>query len=221
MRDEALVAKQAAVIDQVSNGRLDLGVALGSRHEDYGLYGRTTAGRGVTFERQLERLKELWGAAQATRDTGDAAGPATVQLPHPPLWIGGYAPAAIDRAVTFGDGFLFGAAGVEMMRDRIPLIREAAAAKGRARFPIGGLAYVLPSAEQVDLAEGERLLLRYYGTLRKPFPELVLRGEPEELVPQFEAYRDAGVDVLHCYIVSRDPTMLDRLAREVLPRFAD
>ena len=220
MRDEALVAKQATVIDQVSGGRLDLGVAVGARGEDFELFGRTPARRGRIFEAQLARLLELWGQAWDTRETGLAAGPASVQERHPRLWVGGYAPAAIDRAVRHGDGYIFGAPGAARMAERIPAIREAASAAGRPSFPVAGLAYVLPSADPGDAAESEALITRYYGSLHKPFPDLVHQGTTMQVVAAVEGYRDAGVDVLHLIPVSRDPAVIDVLARDVLPQFA-
>ncbi|MGZ9159731.1 MAG: LLM class flavin-dependent oxidoreductase [Candidatus Limnocylindrales bacterium] len=221
MRDVGMVAKQAAVLDQVSEGRLDLGLALGSRPEDFAVFDRTTAGRGRTFEGQLRRLIELWAAAMATRDTGAAAGPAPIQQPHPPLWIGGYTPAAIERAVTFGQAYLFGAPGVEMMRERIPQIRAAATAAGRTDFPVGALAYALPTTDPAALAEGESLLLRYYGSLRKPFPEMVHTGTDDAVIAALDAYRDAGIDQLNVILVTRDRAVLERFARDVLPRYGD
>ena len=56
-RDEALLVKQAAVVDQISGGRLDLGV--GARANDFELFGRPFAGRGREFERQLARIDDL------------------------------------------------------------------------------------------------------------------------------------------------------------------
>lgn len=221
MRDVALVAKQTAVLDQVSEGRLDLGLALGARPEDFGLFGRTTAGRGKTFDSQLTRLTSLWAEAQATRDTGAAAGPAPFQQPHPPLWIGGYTPAAIERAVRHGQAYLFGAPGVEMMRERIPTIQAAAAAAGRDPLPVGALAYVLPTTDAAILAHGESLLLRYYGSLRKPFTDMVHTGTDDEVVSALDAYREAGLDLLNVILVTDDRAMLERFARDVLPRFTD
>ncbi len=218
-RDEALVAKQAAVIDRLSGGRVDLGVAVGGRADDFELLGRTMAGRGDRFASQLERLHELWAAAQATAESGAAMGPAPAQQPHPRLWVGGYVPAAIERAVRFGDGFLFGAPGVEMMRERIPVIREAAAAAGREPLPVAGLAYVLPSEDPAEVAEGERLLLRYYGSLRKPFREMVATGSGRLIAETAHAYEAAGVDVLHLVPVMTSVKAVERLADEVLPEF--
>lgn len=221
LRDEALVAKQAAVIDRVSGGRLDLGVAVGARPDDFELLGRELAGRGARFEAQLERLLDLWRGSVEHAETGRAMGPVPVQRPHPPLWVGGYKPAAIRRAARFGDGFVFGAPGAAMMADRIPAIRAAAADAGKADFPVAALAYVLPSEDPDQLADGERLMKRYYGDpLHKPFAELVHSGPAERIREALERYREAGVDVLHLIPVSRRIDSIDRLARDVLPAFA-
>ncbi len=123
-RDEALVAKQAAVVDVVSGGRLDLGLALGGRSDDFELFGRSMAGRGRRFEAQLERLSTLWASAIEAAGTGVGLGPAPVQRPRPPLWIGGYTDAAIERAVRFGDGYIFGAPGPAHMSERVPIVRR-------------------------------------------------------------------------------------------------
>ena len=102
--DETLLARQAAVVDRVSGGRLDLGVGLGARADDYQALGRPFGGRGRRLEEQLQRLHELWAAAIDREATGGTPGPAPLQRPHPPLWVGGYADAAVRRAVTLGDG---------------------------------------------------------------------------------------------------------------------
>lgn len=219
LRDEALVAKQAAVIDQVSGGRLDLGVAVGARADDFELFGRPLAGRGRRFERQLERLLELWAAALETRETGAAMGPAPAQHPHPRLLVGGYADAAIERAVRLGDGYIFGAPGVAKIEARIPAIRAAARSAGIDVFPVEALAYVLPSESADDVADGERMFVRYYGPLQTPFRDRVHVGTPDQVVEVLRRYEAAGVDVLHLVPVSRSISMLETVAAKLLPAF--
>jgi alkanesulfonate monooxygenase SsuD/methylene tetrahydromethanopterin reductase-like flavin-dependent oxidoreductase (luciferase family) len=218
-RDEALVAKQAAVVDRLSNGRLDLGVAVGIRPDDFELFGRSMAGRGKRYERQLQRILELWADARATAESGAGMGPDPIQDPHPPLWVGGYAPAAVSRAMRYGDGYIFGAADVELIASRIAELRSAAAAAGRSALPTAALAYVLPTTDEAQLADGETLLLRYYGTLRKPFRELVVWGEPADVVARLRDYEATGLDRLYLLPVARTTGSLERLARDVLPSF--
>jgi alkanesulfonate monooxygenase SsuD/methylene tetrahydromethanopterin reductase-like flavin-dependent oxidoreductase (luciferase family) len=219
-RDEALVAKQSLVVDQLSNGRLDLGVSVGVREDDYELFGREMRGRGRRFEHQLERLLELWAIARDTRESGAGVGPAPVQDPHPRLWIGGYTDAAISRAVRFGDGYFFGAPGLAHMAERIPVVRAAARAASRDSLPIAGLAYVLPTEDAGAMAEGARLLARYYGPGGKPFHERVITGSTTEVQDAVGAYADAGLDILHLLLASTSIHDVERLARDVLPAFS-
>lgn len=216
-REEAAVALQAAVVDVISAGRLELGLALGTRPDDYILFGRSFQGRGKRFEHQLERILALWSEATGKAEFGTGPGPAPVQRPYPPLWIGGYTDAAIDRAVRFGWGYLFGAPGAAYMAERVPRVRAAARQAGRSGFRLGGLAYVLPTDEPSELAAAERLLRRYYGELRRPFHDLVISGQRDTIVEGVRAYEDAGLDVLHLFPVTTDAGVVDTLAAWLLP----
>jgi alkanesulfonate monooxygenase SsuD/methylene tetrahydromethanopterin reductase-like flavin-dependent oxidoreductase (luciferase family) len=211
-RDEALVVKQAAVVDRISCGRLDLGVGVGGRMNDFEVFGRPFAGRGREFERQLARIDDLWACSVASEESGTQLGPAPLQRPRPPLWVGGYAPAAIDRAVRQGDGYIFGAAGAVAMAAKIPTIREAVAKAGRSDFPIAGLAYVLLSTSAGEIADAELLLTRYYQRLQKPFRDLVAVGDEVAMQATLATYREAGVDRLYLVPVSRSADQIERIS---------
>lgn len=212
-RDEALLVKQAVVVDRISSGRLDLGVGVGGRPNDFDLFGRPFAGRGREYERQLARMGDLWAGAIVSEERGNQLGPAPIQRPGPPLWVGGYAPAAIDRAVRHGHGYIFGAAGIAGMAAKIPAIREAAAKAGRADFPVAGLAYVLLSTDAGEIADAERLITRYYGQLHKPFNDLVAVSDERVMEATLATYREAGVDLLHLFPVSRSADQIEQIAR--------
>jgi alkanesulfonate monooxygenase SsuD/methylene tetrahydromethanopterin reductase-like flavin-dependent oxidoreductase (luciferase family) len=64
-RNEVLVAKQAAVIDRLSGGRLSLGVSLGSRPDDYQVLGATLAHRVTRFRQQLATISAGVGGGPA------------------------------------------------------------------------------------------------------------------------------------------------------------
>lgn len=218
-RDEALTAKQALVVDRLSGGRLDLGVAVGGRADDYELLGRSMAGRGRRFTAQLERMTALFDAAVVHERDGKAMGPAPVQRPRPRLLVGGYQPAAIARAARFGDGFVFGAPPASMMAGRIPAIRAAAAEAGKPEFPVTALAYTLPDLGPGARETGEALLLRYYGALARPWDDLVVQGDAASLRAGVARYADAGVDVLHLVPVTIDPRAVDVLADALLATY--
>jgi alkanesulfonate monooxygenase SsuD/methylene tetrahydromethanopterin reductase-like flavin-dependent oxidoreductase (luciferase family) len=84
-RNEVLVAKQAAVIDQLSGGRLDLGLGQGGREDDFEVLGADFRGRGERFERQVGRIREIWRKARDSDSEHGVLGPAPVQEPAPPL----------------------------------------------------------------------------------------------------------------------------------------
>ena len=216
-RDEALVAKQASVIDQVSGGRLDFGVGLGGRAEDYEVFGRPFRARGRRLEEQLARMLVIWSAAAEGGQENAGLGPASFQRPHPRLWIGGYTNASIERAVSLGDGYTFGAPGIAVIENRLPAVRAAAAAAGRTDFPVGALAYVALTTNPSQLRDGERMLTHYYGTLRKPFLEMVHTGEADDVRAAIDAYRRAGVDVLYLFPVIPTMRQLELWSEELLP----
>jgi alkanesulfonate monooxygenase SsuD/methylene tetrahydromethanopterin reductase-like flavin-dependent oxidoreductase (luciferase family) len=212
-RQEALVGKQAAVIDQVSGGRLDLGVSPGVRRDDYEALGVPFEHRGARFDRQLEALLEQWD--------GGSVGPPSVQQPRPPLWIGGYTEAAVRRTAKVGDGYLFGASGLAAMTRRVPEIRAAAGAAGHEHLPISGLAYFALSSYPTAAADAERNLLAYYGNLHRPFDELVHFGDADTIAEAADHYREAGLDRLYLFPTIPALEQLEVLAAEVLPRFVE
>src|SRR5262245_52012372 len=121
-RSAGLVAKQAATVDVLSGGRLELGVGLGNREQDYAALDNPFTGRGRRFERQLGRINAVWQAAIDAGQASGVLGPPPVQRPRPPIRVGGYQPEAIARALTLADGYIFGNAGLAAMRAKTPEI---------------------------------------------------------------------------------------------------
>jgi alkanesulfonate monooxygenase SsuD/methylene tetrahydromethanopterin reductase-like flavin-dependent oxidoreductase (luciferase family) len=196
-RNEVLVAKQAAVIDKLSEGRLVLGVAQGGREDDYEVFGADFHGRAQRLERQVPRIREVWAGARASDHDHGVLGPAPVQEPGPPIWIGGISEPAMARAVRLGDGFVFGTAGPAMMAELTPKLREQAAAEDKPDFTVAGLAYVGVGDDPAKaLEEATHHVLRYYGQLWAPPEQLIHHGPPEAIAEAVEDYADAGLDEL-------------------------
>jgi len=219
-RNEVLVAKQAAVIDQLSAGRLVLGVAQGGREDDYDVLGAEFTGRSRRFEHQVERIREIWREAQSADREHGVVGPAPVQRPAPPIWSGASTPKAVERALRVADGFLFGTAGAEAMAERIPGIREGFAANGKPDASVAGLAYVAVGDDpQAALDEATHHVLRYYGQLWTEPENLIHHGPASKLAEEIAAYEHAGVDVL--IVVPQIPSLdqVEQLAEHVLPAY--
>lgn len=108
-RNPAILAKMAATVDHVSQGRLILGIGAGwfeSEHTAYGIPYSTVGGRARQFSEAMEVIKLLW-----TKDKSTFTGkyyqlkdapfePKTVQKPHPPILIGGQGPKLILPVVA-------------------------------------------------------------------------------------------------------------------------
>lgn len=109
-RPTALIAKQAAEVDLLSQGRLRLGCGIGWNPVEYEALGQSFNGRGERLSEQVALLRSLWTSEQVTAEIGDerivAAG--LLPLPHQrpiPIWIGAMAPAALRRVGHLADGW--------------------------------------------------------------------------------------------------------------------
>ena len=219
-RNEVLVAKQTAVIDRLSDGRLDLGVAVGGRKDDYDVFGAQFANRGRRLEKQIARIREIWTHARAADRDHGVLGPAPLQKPGPPIWIGAFTEKAVSRAVRLGDGFIFGTAGIQMMKQMTPLVRQGAAAKGKTNFTIAGLAYVAVGENPAKvLEEAAHHVLRYYGQLWTEPKNLIHHGPGSVIAEAARGYADAGLDILILFPEIPDLGQVERLARDVLPAY--
>jgi probable F420-dependent oxidoreductase len=106
------LAEDAAVVDVLSGGRLDLGVAPGYRAREFALLGVSRAERGPRTEETIEVVKAAWGGrpfsyrGRCFQFTDVVVTPPPLQRPHPPLWVGGGSRASAERASRHGCHFL-------------------------------------------------------------------------------------------------------------------
>ncbi|WP_405136103.1 LLM class flavin-dependent oxidoreductase [Nocardia sp. NBC_01388] len=108
----ALVAKQAATIDVLSDGRLTVGVGVGARPDDYRSLAADFGYRHDRLERGVAELRELWSGTPSTPD-GDPIGPPCVQAGGPPILAGALGPKSLARAARWADGVVaFSLSGV-------------------------------------------------------------------------------------------------------------
>jgi alkanesulfonate monooxygenase SsuD/methylene tetrahydromethanopterin reductase-like flavin-dependent oxidoreductase (luciferase family) len=218
-RNETVVAKQAAVIDRLSGGRLVLGVAQGGREDDFKVLDASFRGRSERFESQIGRIRELWAGARASDREHGVVGPAPIQDP-PPIWVGAMQEKAVQRALRIGDGFLFGTAGSEMMSRLTPQLRAGAAANGKSDFTVAGLAYCAVGDDPAKaLEEGAHHALRYYGRLRTEPENLIHHGPSAKIAEEVKAYADGGLDVLVLFPQIPSLDQVELLAEHVLPAY--
>jgi probable F420-dependent oxidoreductase len=111
-RNPLLVAKTIATVDQLSAGRLVLGVGGGYLRSEFAALGVDFDERGALFDEAIDVLGELWTGPALTREgrhftaPGQVSVPGPVQLPHPPIWVGGNGKNARRRVARAAQGWM-------------------------------------------------------------------------------------------------------------------
>lgn len=110
-RDPITTAKAVATIDQISRGRVVLGVGTGWNHDESRAHGVDPARRFAVLRDKMLVIRDLW-----TKDSVDlpfapelgpvAMWPRPFQTPHPPVLVAGNGPKILSRVEEFGDGWL-------------------------------------------------------------------------------------------------------------------
>jgi probable F420-dependent oxidoreductase len=137
-RDVIHTAMQVASLDLLSGGRVAFGVGSGWNREEMRNHGVEPRTRGALMNEQLAALIEIWGKDVAEFhgeyvDFGPIyAWPKPVQKPHPPIYLGGESPAALDRLLRYGDAWLPRA---HTSTDELRRVRAWLAEHGRTDVP--------------------------------------------------------------------------------------
>ncbi len=141
-RQTALVAKQAAEVDLLTEGRFRLGIGLGWNAVEYEALGENMGNRGRRSEEQVEVLRRLWTEQTVTFEgkyhtiTGAGLAPMPVQRPIP-VWFGAATEWALERAGRLADGWfpmMEPGPGLDWAREKVD---DAATAAGRDSSTIG------------------------------------------------------------------------------------
>ncbi|AGB17111.1 flavin-dependent oxidoreductase, F420-dependent methylene-tetrahydromethanopterin reductase [Halovivax ruber XH-70] len=204
LRNDALLAKRAATVDQLSNGRLTLGLALGARREDYEAAGASYDDRGKRFSRQLSRLREIWD--------DDAFGPEPVQDSGPQVLVGGDSDPTFQRVGRYGDGYIHGGGPPRAFERNAQQARAAWTESGRpGDADLWGHGYVALGEEAEE--RGREYLLDYYA-FTGPFAETIadsLLTTPQEVLSFVRGYADAGCDELLLFPTVADGDQYEKL----------
>jgi len=215
----ALLAKQAASVHRISDGRLTLGVAVGGRENDYAVSGVEFESRGEQFELMLEQIKRIWAEADAASGEPDshAVGPPPPADP-PRLVIGGYIDVAFERAARYGDGFIAGGVPPEAVAGFKAKMEAAWQRAGREGTPyVGALAYFSLGDRAEENARAN--LGDYYLWLGEDTAEQIAASaakDADTVNAYIRAYAEAGADELILFPSSSDPEQVDLLAEAAL-----
>lgn len=215
-RNPVLLAKEAAGVDQVSGGRLTLGLGVGTREDDYVAAERDFETRGRRFDRDLETMHAAW-RGEAAGGSPAAPGPESVQDRRVPILIGGTADRAIERAVKWGVGWTAGGAASDQVGPFAERVRAAWKDAGRPGQPkIVALSYYSMLDDRIE--ESRASLLDYYAYLGD-WAAKIADGTPRgssAVRDSVKSFEDAGVDELIFDPTVADLREVDLLADAVL-----
>jgi alkanesulfonate monooxygenase SsuD/methylene tetrahydromethanopterin reductase-like flavin-dependent oxidoreductase (luciferase family) len=208
----ALLAKQVATLQHLSNGRMVLGIGLGGREDDYTASGITTEGRGNRLTEMIEEMLRIWAGEE--RGTAGGIGPPLDDIGRPQLLVGGGVQASFRRAAKLGDGWTAGGVPPEQFAQSAQAVRAAWGEEGREGNPrLTALAYFGLGPTAVEDAEHD--LEHYYAWLGEETASAIAgsAATDEDTVRAYaKAFEDAGCDELALFPTSADPRQVDLLA---------
>jgi alkanesulfonate monooxygenase SsuD/methylene tetrahydromethanopterin reductase-like flavin-dependent oxidoreductase (luciferase family) len=212
-RSTAELAKQAATVQELSGGRLTLGLGVGGREDDFLLTGRDFHSRGRVFDQQLADLRRAF-AGEPLQAGGPPVVPAPVSVP---ILIGGASDASVRRTVEYGGGWSAGGVPPQMVAPFIERVRAAWRDAGREGSPrIVALNYFgLGDTEEQSRAS----LLDYYRILGPETAEMIASSahrSPEAIRDVIAGFAEVGVDELVLDPTVPDPAQVDLLAEVAL-----
>ena len=207
-RHPVLNARMLGTLDVVSNGRLIAGVGVGWMAEEFAALDADFPDRGAVTDDHIAILRACWtGATSELDDTrynvaGLVMEPLPVSRPHPPIWTGGTSPPALRRAARLADGWH----GVRQSPDDITrVVARIAELRSAAGNSMDGFTISLRAGLDVtDTTLG--------GVGRTP-----LRGSPDQIAKDLEAYAHAG---LHYLVLEPRAATPEQLIAQ-LERFAE
>lgn len=209
----ALVAKQAASVDRLSNGRLVLGVAVGGREDDYEASGVDFHSRGRLLDQMLAQWHRIWD--------GESFGTAGAIGPQPPrgrptLMLGGSVDAAFQRAAGYGDGWMMGGGTPDQFQEGAAKMRAAWEATGREGAPRTLALGYFALGDRAEQA-ANAYLRDYYAFLGE-YAGMIADSAAKDAATvsgYVQAFSDAGCDELVLFPCDPDPAQVDLLAEAI------
>jgi probable F420-dependent oxidoreductase len=218
------LAKSISTLDQLSRGRIEIGVGSGGGGRMFSAFEVDPASLIARFTEGLRLMRACWTEPRITFSgrfwqlDGASMEPKPFQKPYPPLWIGANHPAAVRRALRYGNGF-FGAGSSTTMQfaQQVHVLREALAEANQdpATFQIAKRVYiavddnVTRAHERVDTG-----LKQIYGS--SGMSAVAVYGPPSACIAGLREVADAGAELIQLHPLFDEAEQMERLAAEVL-----
>lgn len=227
LRNPIQLAKSLASLDQLSQGRLIVGVGLGGVTRLYEAYGLSPEHRVSRFVEALTLMKKLWTEENFTFEgkfwqiEKASLLPKPFQKPHPPVWFGANSPAALKRAVKHGSGFIgAGSSSSGDFKSKVQTVLSALAEakKDSADFMIGKRVYLMVDKDRERAAKRLREWFGLFYGQADLADRVAVWGSAEECVERLREIVAAGARLLLLNPVFDMMEQMEVLASEVVPR---
>ena len=206
LRHPLQAAEQVAVLDQLSNGRLILGLGRGYQAPTYSAFGIAMRQKRAIFAESLGIMCRAWAGEELVMLEGAAPvtlAPLPVQRPHPPLWVAAFGPKALAQVGGLGLPYL--ASPVESRQDlasNLGVLREACLDAGHPlpeAVPVMRTMFVSDNTEQVAMVR--QVLAKHMQEMAESGPahlakaakasvdDVAIVGSPQEVREQVSSYR--------------------------------
>ena len=221
-RHPSVLAKMAATLDVISEGRLDLGLGAGWFQREFDAYGipfPPARDRVSALDESLQLIKAVWTQSNPTFAgeyytlDGAICDPPPVQRPHPPLWVGGEGDRVQRIAARSAQGLNVRWWSAQQVTTRRPFLAEASESVGRdpdtLRMSVTLLLAPSDSAEQDARIRAEFASIPESG---------LITGSPQSCVERIHEYQEAGIDHFLFtipHVVQSE--YLDIIGRDIIP----
>jgi alkanesulfonate monooxygenase SsuD/methylene tetrahydromethanopterin reductase-like flavin-dependent oxidoreductase (luciferase family) len=206
LRNTSLLAKTAASIDALSNGRLVLGLAVGARKDDYAAAGIEYHTRGKRLSEQLATLRMIWEEGHFN--------PSATRVQGPTLLLGGASDLGFARMARYTNGYVHGGGPPRAFARAADKARAAWLDAGRPGQPQIWAQGYFALGDEATVATGMNYLRDYYA-FTGPFAEKIATGiltTPQAIAQFIRGYEEAGCDELILFPTVPDLAQLQRLA---------
>jgi len=222
------LAKSIATLDQLSRGRIEVGVGTGGKGRPFAAFGVDPARYVARFTEGIELMKALWTEPRVTfrgefwQLENAPMEPKPFTKPYPPLWFGAASEPALRRAVRMGHGF-FGAGSSPTARfaELVQMVRDALAEAGRTAgdFPIAKRVYVAIDEDAGRArARMNSALEGIYGHRVPSIEAAAVAGTAADCARELELVGEAGAELILCTALFDQAEQMEQLAAAVLPK---
>ncbi len=218
------LAKGISTLDQLSRGRIEVGMGTGGRGRMFSAFEVDPAHLVARFTEGLQLIKSCWTEPRITFEgrfwqlDGAFVEPKPFQKPCPPLWIGGNHPEAVRRALRYGNGFFgAGSSTTAQFAQQVEVLRaaQAEAHQDPSTFQIAKRVYIVidddasRARERVDAG-----LTQIYGS--SSLNAVAVSGPPSACIAGLREVAEAGAELIQLHPLFDEAEQMERLAAEVV-----